>query len=101
MLFATVNKGNAKFNDVAQYLPKIIPQAKAAGFALHETAGAWAYLTAQGMTARTKTNPNLFYLEGEANGAPDPPDNADTSARGPPAENPSDAQVPAAVLTKN
>ena len=55
VLFATVNKGNAKFQDVAQYLPKIIPQARNVGFALHETAGAWAYLTAQGMTAERST----------------------------------------------
>lgn len=55
ILFATLNKGNVKFNDVAQYLPKIIPLAKAAGFALDETAGAWAYLTSQGQSAEQAT----------------------------------------------
>jgi len=55
VLFATLNKGKAEFGDVAQYLPKIIPDARKAGFALYETAGAWAYLTAQGQTAERST----------------------------------------------
>lgn len=55
ILFATLNKGNAKFNDIARYLPKIVPLARGAGFALAETAGAWAYLTAQGQTAEQAT----------------------------------------------
>ena len=54
-LFATLNKGNAEFSDIANYLPKVIPMAKDAGFALQETAGAWAYLTAQGQTAERAT----------------------------------------------
>ncbi|MTK53283.1 phage tail tape measure protein [Paludibacter sp.] len=54
-LFATVNKGKAEFKDVAQYLPKIIPGARSAGLALEETAGAWAFLTAHGMTAERAT----------------------------------------------
>lgn len=54
-LFATLNKGNATFADIAQYLPKIVPVARAAGFELGETAGAWAYLTAQGQTAERAT----------------------------------------------
>lgn len=54
-LFATLNKGNAEFADIAQYLPKVIPMARNAGFALGETAGAWAYLTAQGQTAERAT----------------------------------------------
>ena len=45
VLFATVNKGNAEFKDIAQYLPKIIPLARNVGFALDETAGAFASLT--------------------------------------------------------
>jgi len=45
VLFATLNKGNAEFKDVAQYLPKVIPLARNVGFALDETAGAWASLT--------------------------------------------------------
>lgn len=55
ILFATLNKGNAEFGDVAQYLPKLIPMARNAGFALNETAGAWAYLTAQGQTSERAT----------------------------------------------
>lgn len=55
VLFATMNVGNAEFKDIAAYLPKIVPAARNAGFALHETGGAWAYLTAQGMTAERAT----------------------------------------------
>lgn len=55
VLFATLNKGNAEFSDIAQYLPKLIPMARGAGFALGETAGAWAYLTAQGQTSERAT----------------------------------------------
>lgn len=55
VLFATLNKGNAEFADIAQYLPKLVPMARDAGFALGETAGAWAYLTAQGQTSERAT----------------------------------------------
>lgn len=51
ILFATLNKGNAEFADIAQYLPKIIPMARQAGLSLEQVAGAYAYLTAQGMSA--------------------------------------------------
>lgn len=51
ILFATLNKGNAEFGDIANYLPKIIPLARTAGLELEETAGAFAYLTAQGLRA--------------------------------------------------
>lgn len=54
-LFQTVVSGNAAFKDIAQYLPKIIPIARNAGFALGETAGAWAFLTAQGATSESAT----------------------------------------------
>lgn len=54
-LFATLNKGNAEFKDIAQYLPKIIPGARLAGAQLYETAGAFAFLTAQGQTAEQST----------------------------------------------
>jgi TP901 family phage tail tape measure protein len=55
VLFQTVKAGNANFKDIAQYLPKIIPMARNAGFALGETAGAWAFLTAQGQTSERAT----------------------------------------------
>lgn len=45
VLFATLNKGNAEFKDIAHYLPKVIPLARNVGFALDETAGAYAALT--------------------------------------------------------
>ncbi|MDR0364243.1 MAG: phage tail tape measure protein [Bacteroidales bacterium] len=45
ILFETVKEGNAEFKDIAQYLPKIIPLARNVGFALDETAGAYASLT--------------------------------------------------------
>jgi TP901 family phage tail tape measure protein len=54
-LFATLNKGNVEFKDIAQYLPKIIPGAKNAGFSLSEVGGAFAFLTAQGQTAEATT----------------------------------------------
>lgn len=54
-LFATLNKGNAKFQDIANYLPKIIPGARNAGFSLGEVGGAFAFLTAQGQTAEYAT----------------------------------------------
>jgi TP901 family phage tail tape measure protein len=66
-LFATVNKSNAEFKDIAQYLPKIIPNAKAAGFALGETAGAWAYLSAQGRNAEQSTTGLLNLFKAFAN----------------------------------
>jgi TP901 family phage tail tape measure protein len=49
VLFATLNRGNAEFKDIANYLPKIIPLAKNAGFELEQVAGAFAFLTAQGL----------------------------------------------------
>jgi len=48
VLFATVNKGNAEFSNIAQYLPRIIPMANAAGISFKDMAGAFAYLTAEG-----------------------------------------------------
>ncbi|MEA4916557.1 phage tail tape measure protein [Proteiniphilum sp.] len=45
ILFETVKEGNAEFRDIARYLPKIIPLARNVGFALDETAGAFASLT--------------------------------------------------------
>lgn len=51
VLFATLNKGNAEFKDIANYLPKIIPNARNVGVSLEEVAGAYAYMTAQGQTA--------------------------------------------------
>ena len=55
ILFATLNKGNAEFKDIAQYLPKIVPGALAAGSSLEQVSGAFAYLTAQGQTSEKST----------------------------------------------
>ena len=55
VLFATLNKGNVQFNDIAQYLPKIIPAARQVGFSLEQVSGAFAFLTAQGQTAERST----------------------------------------------
>lgn len=62
VLFATLNKGTKEFKDIAQYLPKVIPNAIAAGFSLKETAGAWAELTDVGRSAENSTTGlvNLF-----------------------------------------
>lgn len=51
VLFATLNKGKAEFVDVANYLPKIIPGADAVGASFEQTAGAFAFLTANGLKA--------------------------------------------------
>lgn len=51
VLFATMNKGKAEFKDIAQYLPKIVPASRNVGLSLEETAGAYAYFTAQGQSA--------------------------------------------------
>lgn len=51
VLFATLNKGKAEFVDIANYLPKIIPGARQAGFELEQTAGTFAFLTLAGLRA--------------------------------------------------
>jgi TP901 family phage tail tape measure protein len=51
MLTKTMQLGNAEFNDLANYLPRIIPYAKQLGFTTNEVAGAMATLTAKGQTA--------------------------------------------------
>ena len=62
ILFATLNRGNAEFKDIAQYLPKIIPLAKEAGFSLEQVAGSFAFLTAQGQSSEAASTglKNLF-----------------------------------------
>lgn len=55
VLFATLNKGNVEFRDIAQYLPKIIPSARTLGIEFEEVAGAFAFMTAQGQTAEGST----------------------------------------------
>lgn len=55
ILFATLNKGNAEFADIANYLPKIIPMSRTVGISLEDAAGAFAYLTAQGYKAEAAT----------------------------------------------
>ncbi|MBR4137822.1 MAG: phage tail tape measure protein [Bacteroidales bacterium] len=68
VLFATLNKGAAEMGDIASYLPKVVPVAKNAGFALEETAGAFAFLTAQGQKAEAATT----LLEGAFRALADP-----------------------------
>lgn len=51
ILFATLNKGNVEFNDIAQYLPKVMVGARAAGHSLEEVGGGFAILTANGFSA--------------------------------------------------
>lgn len=69
VLFATLNKGNATFADIANYLPKIVPDAKNLGFSLGEVGGAFAYMTAQGQTAEASTTllQNVFKAFGRTN----------------------------------
>ncbi len=67
ILFATLNKGNAEFADIAQYLPKIIPTAKDVGVNMEQVAGAFAYLTAQGQTSERSATllENMFKVLGD------------------------------------
>jgi TP901 family phage tail tape measure protein len=67
ILFATLNKGNAEFQDIANYLPKIIPVAKNVGINMEQVAGAYAYLTAQGQTAERSATllENAFKVLGD------------------------------------
>lgn len=51
VLFATMNRGNAEFKDIANYLPKILPFSNNLGLSLQETAGAYALFTAKGQSA--------------------------------------------------
>lgn len=55
ILAAAQREGNAEFAQMAQYLPKIVPSAEAAGFGLEQVAGAFAFLTAQGQQAEEST----------------------------------------------
>jgi TP901 family phage tail tape measure protein len=55
VLFATLNKGNAEFKDIANYLPKLLPFANNVGFSLEEAAGAWALFTAKGQSSEAAT----------------------------------------------
>lgn len=51
ILFGTLQKGAANMSEIAAYLPKVVPVARNAGASLEETAGAFAFLTAQGQDA--------------------------------------------------
>ncbi len=51
VLAATLNKGKAEFKDIAQYLPKVIAQGVLAGVSFQQTAGAFAYFTAMGLSS--------------------------------------------------
>ena len=55
VLYATLNKGNAEFKDIANYLPKLLPFANNVGFSLEEAAGAWALFTAKGQSSEAAT----------------------------------------------
>ena len=51
VLFATLQKGAANMGEIAAYLPTVVPVARNAGASLNETAGAFAFMTAQGQSA--------------------------------------------------
>jgi TP901 family phage tail tape measure protein len=51
LLTASMIQGKAEFNDMANYLPRIIPYANNLGFSVRETAGAFALLTAKGQSS--------------------------------------------------
>lgn len=54
-LFATLNKGKVEFRELAQYMPELIPFSKNLGINFKETAGAFAFLTANGLKAEQTT----------------------------------------------
>jgi TP901 family phage tail tape measure protein len=54
-LIATLKKGNVEFQDIANYLPKILPFSNNLGTSLEETAGAFALFTARGFSAEAST----------------------------------------------
>ena len=51
ILFGTLQKGAANMGEIAAYLPTVVPVARNAGASLEETAGAFAFMTAQGQSA--------------------------------------------------
>lgn len=51
ILFGTLQKGAASMGEIAAYLPTVVPVARNAGASLEETAGAFAFMTAQGQSA--------------------------------------------------
>jgi len=67
ILFATLNKGNAEFADIANYLPKIIPVAKNVGLNMEQVSGSFAFLTAQGLKAEQAATglENVFKVLGD------------------------------------
>ncbi len=67
VLFATLNKGNAEFRDIANYLPQIIPSARAAGVSLEEVGGSFAYLTAQGLRSEQASTGLKNFVEAIGN----------------------------------
>jgi TP901 family phage tail tape measure protein len=51
LLTKSMIQGKAEFNDMANYLPRVIPYANNLGFSVRETAGAFALLTAKGQSS--------------------------------------------------
>jgi TP901 family phage tail tape measure protein len=68
VLFATLNKGKGEFADIASYLPKLIPASNNLGISYKETAGAFAFLTANGLKAEQSTTAlqNVFTALGRS-----------------------------------
>lgn len=67
ILFATMNKGKAEFNDIANYLPRIIPLAKTLGINFEQTAASFAFMTSKGNSVEQSTMlmQNLFQKLGD------------------------------------
>lgn len=55
VLMATMNKGKGEFNDMANYLPKVIPYSNQLGISFKDTAGAFALLSAKGQSIEQTT----------------------------------------------
>lgn len=55
MMAQTQISGNVTMENIAKYMPNLVPVLKNAGFQAHETAGAFSYMTAQGIQADQAT----------------------------------------------
>ena len=55
VLFKTMKTGKAEFQDIAGYLPKILPAAMQAGVGFEQIAGAFAYMTTKGQSVEQTT----------------------------------------------
>lgn len=67
-MFMVKNVGNAEFQDIANYLPKIIPVAHAVGYSIDEISGAFGFLTTKLSAEQSSTAlENVFKVLSDSN----------------------------------